>query len=114
MNSELQKKILNTVEQNLPELYEIRNYLYENPEVGGEEEKAYALMTRTLKEHGFAVTENFHGIDHCFRAVADSGKPGPAIGLTAEFDALPGMGHGCGHNIIAAAPMGAAFARNRL
>lgn len=110
MNSELQKKILNTVEKNLPELYEIRNYLYENPEVGGEEEKAYALLTRTLKDHGFAVTENFHGIDHCFRAVADSGKSGPVIGLTAEFDALPGMGHGCGHNIIATAPMGAAFA----
>lgn len=110
MNNELQKKILDTVEQNLPELKEIRTYLYENPEVGGEEEKAYALLTKTLNAHGFAVTENFHGIEHCFRAVADSGKPGPSIGLTAEYDALPAMGHGCGHNIIATAPMGAAFA----
>ena len=110
MESKIKSKILQTVQQNLPELYEIRNYLYENPEVGGEEEKAYRLLTESLKKHGFVVTENFHGIDHCFRAVADSGKAGPSIGLTAEFDALPAMGHGCGHNIIAAAAMGAAFA----
>ena len=43
MNSELQKKILNTVEQNLPELYEIRNYLYENPEVGARRKKLTPL-----------------------------------------------------------------------
>lgn len=110
MNDQLKKKILDTVEKNLPQLYEIRNYLYENPEVGGEEEKAYALLTKTLAEHGFEVIGDFHNIDYCFKAVYDSRKSGPSIGLTAEFDALPAMGHGCGHNIIATASLGAAFA----
>lgn len=110
MKEQWKEKILNIVEENLEELYEIRTYLYENPEVGGEEEKAYALLTKTLENHGFEVTPGFHGIDYCFRAVYDSGKPGPSIGFTLEYDALPGIGHGCGHNIIATAPMGAAFA----
>lgn len=110
MNSQWKEKITKTVEQNMDELCSIRTYLYENPEVGGTEEKAYALLTKTLKEHGFDLTLNFHNIDYCFKAVYDSGRPGPSIGITMEFDALPGMGHGCGHNLIATAPMGAAFA----
>ena len=110
MNEILKKKIMDSVEKNLPELKEIRDYLYENPEVGCEEEKSSAIMIKSLREHGFEVTENFHQIDYCFRAVYDSGKPGPSIGMTAEYDALPEIGHGCGHNIIATAPMGAAFA----
>lgn len=64
---------------------------------------------KKLQEHGFEVTADFHGIDYAFRAVFDSGKPGPVIGLTAEYDALPGIGHGCGHNLIAAAALGAAY-----
>ena len=109
MKDDLKKRIMETVSDNLEELLEIRTYLYENPEVGGEEEKAYQILTKTMKEHGFDVEMDFHKIDHCFRAEYDSKKPGPCIGLTCEFDALPGMGHGCGHDIIATAPMGAAF-----
>ncbi len=109
-NDELKEKIKKTVSDNMSELIKIRNYLYENPEVGGEEEKACAVITESLEKHGFSLTREFHGIPYCFRAEADSGRPGPCVGLTAEFDALPGMGHGCGHNIIATAAMGAAFA----
>ena len=97
------------VVSHMPELKKIRDYLYQNPEVGGTEEKAEAILTKTYEEHGFEVTRDFHKIPYCFRAVYDSGKPGPTIGLTSEYDALPEIGHGCGHNIIATAPMGAAF-----
>ncbi|MBR5488198.1 MAG: amidohydrolase, partial [Firmicutes bacterium] len=97
------------VVSHMPELKKIRDYLYQNPEVGGTEEKAEAILTKTYEEHGFDVTRDFHKIPYCFRAVYDSGKPGPTIGLTSEYDALPEIGHGCGHNIIATAPMGAAF-----
>lgn len=107
---QLKNQALQTVAKNMPGLKKIRDYLYENPEVGGTEEKAYALLTRTLRDHGFEITEFFHKIPYCFRAVYDSGKPGPSVGLTLEYDALPEIGHGCGHNIIATAPLGAAFA----
>lgn len=98
------------VTKHMPEMKRIRDYLYQNPEVGGTEEKASALLTKTYESHGFQVTRDFHQIPYCFCAVYDSGKPGPSIGLTTEYDALPEIGHGCGHNIIATAPMGAAFA----
>ena len=107
---QLKNRAASEVTKSMPELKRIRDYLYQNPEVGGTEEKASALLMRTYKEHGFEVTEDFHKIPYCFRAVYDSGKPGPSIGLTTEYDALPEIGHGCGHNIIATAPMGAAFA----
>lgn len=114
MEEKTKELIRNAVEENMEELCRIRTYLYENPEVGGEEEKAYTVLTDTLKNHGFDITYNFHNIPYCFRAVYDSGKSGPSIGMTMEFDALPGMGHGCGHNLIATAPMGAAFALRKV
>jgi len=110
MQEELKRRIEASVMEHLPQLKEIRTYLYENPEVGGTEEKASALLVKTLREQGFEVSEEIHEIPYSFRAVCDSGKPGPTIGLTAEYDALPEIGHGCGHNIIATAPLGAALA----
>lgn len=99
-----------SIEEQLDTLKEIKLFLYDNPEIGGEEEKASAILIGYLREHGFTVTEDFCGIPWCFRAVYDSGRPGVSIGLTAEYDALPEIGHACGHNIIATAPTGAAVA----
>ena len=110
MKEQWKAQILSTAEENMEELCSIRTYLYENPEVGGEEEKSSAILIKTLRKHGFEVTEDFHGISYAFRAVYDSGKPGASIGFTVEYDALPLMGHGCGHDLIVTAPMGAAFA----
>lgn len=110
MDIKLKEKIIASVEQNMEELKSIRTYLYENPEIGGQEEKASALLIQTMQEHGFEVTAPILDIPYSFQAVYNSGMEGPSIGLTCEYDALPSMGHGCGHNIIATAPMGAAFA----
>ena len=110
MDKELEKIVLLAVEENLDELKSIRDYLYENPEVGGQEEKAYNRLTKTMESHGFTVDYDFHNIPYCFRSEFDSRKPGPVIGITAEYDALPDIGHGCGHNIIAATSVGAALA----
>lgn len=110
MMDKLKHIITQTVEEHMEGLKDIRTYLYENPEVGGEEEKAYAVLTKAIEEQGFEMTYDFHNIDYCFKAEFDSGKAGPVIGLTAEYDALPEIGHGCGHNIICTAAMGAAFA----
>ena len=110
MSKELKDSIFNSVESNFEELKAIKKYLYDNPEVGGEEEKASRILCDFLKKNGFEVTENFHDIPWCFRAAYDSGRPGVSVGMTAEYDALPEIGHGCGHNIIATAPTGAAVA----
>lgn len=110
MKEQLKKGIKESVEKNFEELKRIKKYLYDNPEVGGEEEKASRALCDFLIANGFDVTENFHDIPWCFRAAYDSGRPGVSVGMTAEYDALPEIGHGCGHNIIATAPMGAAVA----
>ncbi len=110
MSKKLEDGIYSSVESNFEELKYIKKYLYDNPEVGGEEEKASRILCDFLIKNGFEVTENFHDIPWCFRAAYDSGRPGVSVGMTAEYDALPEIGHGCGHNIIATAPMGAAVA----
>jgi len=108
MNKELQNEIITSVENQLYELKYIKKYLYENPEIGGTEEKSSRILISYLRDRGFDVTENFCNIPWAFRACYDSGRPGVSIGMTAEYDALPEIGHACGHNIIATASAGAA------
>ena len=110
ITEELKNLIITEVERILPELISIKKFLYENPEVGGEEEKSSARLIEMAKAHGLTIEAPILNIPYSFRAYYDSGRPGPVIGLTAEYDALPGIGHGCGHNIIATAPLGAAIA----
>lgn len=107
---ELKEQIVAEVEHVLPELLDIKRFLYENPEVGGTEEKSSARLMEAARKHGLIVEEPILDIPYSFKAYHDSGRPGPVIGITAEYDALPGIGHGCGHNIIATAPLGAAIA----
>ena len=71
MQDEIKCLIKESVAANMGELKSIRTYLYENPEVGGEEAKACELLTITMKEHGFNVTTDFHNIDYCFKAEYD-------------------------------------------
>jgi amidohydrolase len=90
------------------ELIRITTELYHNPEVGLQEFKAAALLSATLEQAGFRVERGTAGLATAFRAEWGSGRP--AVAILAEMDALPGMGHACGHNIIAAAAVGAALA----
>lgn len=109
MKQELQDRISRAIESVLPQLVEISKTLYENPEVGGTEEKSSALLESWLSEHGFEVESNYYDMPYAFRACYDSKKAGPVIGLFAEYDALPEIGHGCGHNLICTASLGAAY-----
>ncbi|WP_455543940.1 M20 family metallopeptidase, partial [Intestinibacter sp.] len=79
---------------------EISDYIYANPELGNEEFKSSAKLIAFLEEHNFCVEKEFLGIKTAFRATYDSGKEGATIGYLCEYDALPGIGHGCGHNMI--------------
>jgi len=97
------------IDRHAGELREISIYLYENPEVAYEERSAAKRLTDYLEEKGFAVERGIGGLETAFRATLDSGRPGPAIAILAEYDALPGVGHGCGHNLIAPSALGAAL-----
>lgn len=81
---------------------------YSNPETGLVEHKTSAAMQRMLAEAGYTVEPGIAGMDTAFKAVLGTGTP--SIALLAEMDALPGIGHGCGHNIAGAASIGAACA----
>jgi len=105
----IEKLLVEAVDGRLPELWEIANYLHKNPEVSGQEYKAQNRLTCYLEKNGFECEKGVAHLDTAF--VAWSGpKKHPAVGFIAEYDALSGLGHGCGHNLIAAAAVGAAVA----
>ena len=89
------------------ELARISDYIHDHPELGNQEHQAVAILTGFLKEHGFSVKVPVAGIPTAFEAIYDSHKPGPAIAFLAEYDALPEIGHGCGHNMIGTMSCGA-------
>ena len=88
-------------------LAEISDYIYRNPELGNEEYKAVEVLTTFLREHGFEIECPYAGINTAFKATFDSGKEGMTVGYLCEYDALPEIGHGCGHNMIGAMSAGA-------
>ncbi len=89
-------------------LAELCTKIHENPEPGWKETQAVAWLTDFLEMNGFSVERGIHGIETAFKASFGAGKP--EIAFLAEYDALPTVGHGCGHNIIATAAAGAAVA----
>jgi len=99
------------VESLAPALIELSHKIHANPELGLQEEKAAAWCVELLRAHGFSVEAPVAGMATAFRARRGSGRP--VIAFLAEYDALPGVGHGCGHNIIAASALGAGIALAR-
>lgn len=93
-------EIKKRIEEIFSELVELNEYIYLNPELGLKEEKACKAHVDILRKYGLEVEEHFLGIQTSFRATYDSKKTGPTIAIMAEYDALPDIGHGCGHNMI--------------
>lgn len=76
-----------------------------DPELAYEEHRAVARIVALLEKHGHPVERNLAGLPTAFRARV--GPAGPAVALLAEYDALPEVGHGCGHNLISMTIVGA-------
>lgn len=108
------KKVLGVAEEAREELIELSEYILDNPELGYQEYKSAKAHVELLKKHGFSVEEGYLGIETAFRAVYDSGIPGPTIAYLSEYDALPGVGHGCGHNILGATNTGAGIVLSKM
>ena len=96
------------------DLEALSHRIHANPELGYQEVKAAGWLADFLAAQGFAVERGVAGVETAFRATIDNG-PGPTIAIMCEYDALPAIGHACGHNVIAAsgAGAGAALARVR-
>jgi len=110
MNKEISQLKLNVVKQvdsKKSELVELSKDIHCNPELGFKEEKAKKWLGDFLSDSGFKVNE-INKYPTAFKAVYGHGKP--VIALLAEYDALPDLGHACGHNIIAVTAVGAAVA----
>ncbi|MFZ0492007.1 MAG: M20 family metallopeptidase [Acidimicrobiia bacterium] len=86
----------------------ISHWMYEHPEIAFQEYETSAKLAGYLAEHGFDVEYPAYGLDTAF--VARAGADGPEVVICAEYDALPGVGHACGHDIIATAGLGAGLA----
>lgn len=83
--------------------------IYEHPELGFQEYHASKAHMELLKNHGFTIESNIVNLETAFMATYDSKKPGPKICYMAEYDALPQIGHGCGHNMLGTSSTGAAI-----
>ena len=104
----LKAMVVREVDARQGELVELSLRIHHNPELGFQEVKACAWLTEYLERHGFKVEKGICQLATAFRGSYGSGRP--AIALLAEYDALPKVGHACGHNIIATAAVGAAVA----
>lgn len=88
----------------------VSHEIHEHPELAFKEYRAAALLTRTLADAGLTTRAGVYGLETAFEAQFTGASAGPCLALLAEYDALPGIGHACGHNLIATAALGAALA----
>jgi len=109
------QQIRREVESLADELFAVSDFLLQNPELAYQEIKACEHLSAILEQNGFNVQKGVGNVETSFLARPADCKPiRPAVALLAEYDALPKIGHGCGHNLIAAASLGAAIALRRV
>jgi len=109
----VERRILETIDQHAAELVGVSRTIYQYAELGHEETNSATLLAARLGAAGYAVSTGAAGLATAFDArlagpATRLGDSMPTIALLAEYDALPGLGHACGHNLIAAAALGAA------
>ncbi|RAQ54798.1 amidohydrolase [Aspergillus flavus] len=97
--------IVHAIDAHDKELQLINEQIHKNPELAFEEFKAHDNITNLLEDLGFSVTKHAYGLATAF--VAEYGSGGRVVAFNAEYDALPGIGHACGHNLIATSSIGA-------
>jgi len=104
----LKRIAVNTIDKNAVFLQNIGEQLWQNPELAFEEYKSHDLLVSTLEKHQFHVERSYLGIQTALRATFGD-STGPNVCMICEYDALPEIGHACGHNLIAEAGLAAAL-----
>lgn len=105
---DVKQRMVAKVDELADVLLETSHDIHEHPELAFEEHHAHEVLTTVLAREGIAVTRAAFGMDTAFDAVV--GSEGPTVAVCLEYDALPVVGHACGHNIIATAGLGASLA----
>lgn len=110
----LSETIKANIDTNKKRYIETSHSIHANPEIGNEEFFASEQLTKILEDEGFTVEKDVAGHKTAFVARFKSEKPGPSIAFLAEYDALPGIGHACGHNIIGTLSVAAAVGLSKV
>ncbi len=111
--NETKARVCDAVDALREPLMEISRDLFEHPELKFEETRASQRLGKELAQAGFEVDVGIAGLETAIRAVHPAISGGPTVAIIAEYDALPELGHACGHNLIAAGALGAALALGR-
>lgn len=106
--ADLKGRMLAEVDEVAELLLDTSHQIHANPELSFQERFAHGLLTDVLERRGIAVTRSAFDLETAFDATV--GSAGPTIAICLEYDALPAVGHACGHNVIAAAGLGASLA----
>lgn len=109
LSKELEKAIDDVVDGERAALTKLSNDIHQNPELRFEEHKAASWIAELLRARGFEVEQGVAGMETALRAKRGNPK-GPRVAILGEYDALPEIGHACGHNLIAASAVGAFLA----
>ena len=120
--AELRDALAAAVEGLAGEIVALSHAVHDNPEVGYEERFAVSTVADLLRAHGIEPDVGVYGMETALRAeftgavgnADNADSPAPAIAILAEYDALPGIGHGCGHNVMAGNSVGAFLALHEL
>ncbi|KDR80667.1 hypothetical protein GALMADRAFT_241031 [Galerina marginata CBS 339.88] len=99
-----------TLDKKSSDLRALSLKIHDHPELMFEERYAHDVLTEFMAEHGFKITKHYLGLETAWRAEYTQGTGGRVIGINSEMDALPGIGHACGHNLIAISGVGVAIA----
>jgi amidohydrolase len=110
--TDVKQRLAEAVEADREVIVDLSHRIHANPEPAFEERQAAAWIAGILRDRGFEVEHPAGSLETAVRAIRRGGRggAGPRIGILAEYDALPGLGHGCGHNTMAASGVGAALA----
>lgn len=106
---ELKDEVSIEIDRIYEEMVELSDLIHSNPEIRLEEFKAAKWLTGKLEKYGFRVTRGVGGMETAFKAAHSVEGEKPVIAFLAEYDALPGLGHACGHNVSGAASLAAAI-----
>lgn len=105
VTAELKERVIRAIDELAPEIIDVSLQIHAHPEPAFHEEFAADLLSSVLERHGLVPQRAVHGLETSFRC--ELGSDGPVVAILSEYDALPGLGHGCGHNLIAAMGLGA-------
>lgn len=105
---DLKRRVCAEVDRLADRLIDASHQIHANPELNYQEVFAHDLLTGVLDDLGLSPTRHAYGVDTAFEARA--GAHGPEVAVLCEYDALPGIGHACGHNVIATSGLGAGLA----